>query len=386
MYPYPVVLIGSPEGLPDLDASLTGCAAKLVGRYPDVRAMRVGREGATDAAVFLVRLRHEEDLQHLRLLSDAFPGQPIVGLVEGGADELALYRLNRAGAAQLVPVPWAAGDLTAALDRVARQFGRVPPLARVIAVCGVVGGAGATTLVVNLGFELAVRWGKQCILAEPAAPVGQLTAYLNIGTPRPTKELYHAATPPNLTSVQNALTAVTKQVMLLAAPPPTFPAPPMVVGRADAVVEACRQLADVVLLDVPYTFDETCVGLLSRSDEVLLVSDTSIPALQTLKFVKDALTQRRGVGPVRVVVNRYGAKGDPDPSRLCEALAVPEVWTVAEDHRGFLAAMNAGTPLRADAQSSPALADFDRLARALFGLPTVVDPPRSAFTRPRGGS
>jgi len=315
------------------------------------------------------------------LLSDAYPGNPVIGLVEGGAEEGMLYRMNRAGATQLVPVPWPPGDLTAAFDRVARQFGRVPPLARVITVCGVVGGAGATTLVLNLGFELAVRWGMVCILAESATVFGQLGAYLNISAPRSTNDLYHGTATPNPEMVQNALTQIADRVKLLAAPPPTFPVRPSSAERVDAVIEASRQFADVVLLDIPYTFDETCMRILSRSDDILLVSDLSIPGLQTLRVVKDAIAKLRGAGPIRVVVDKFVKREGLDPAKLCSALGVDHVWTVADDQRAFIAVGDAGVPLHADAQASPSLFDFDTLATSLFGPPTLPAMPRSAFTR-----
>ncbi|MBA4192495.1 MAG: hypothetical protein C0467_31385 [Planctomycetaceae bacterium] len=381
MYPYPIVLVGPSEGLQDLDSSLVNCAAKIVSRYPDLRAARAGRPKGSATAVFLFRLREEADLSHLKLLSEAFPGQPVIGLVEGGAEEAMLYRMNRAGATQLVPVPWPPGDLTAALERIARQFGRVPPLAHVITVCGVVGGAGATTLLLNLGFELAVRWGMVCILAEPATVFGQLAAYLNIGAPRSTNDLYHGAASPNPEMVQNALTPIAERVKLLSAPPPSFPARTLFADRVDAVIDASRHFADVVLLDIPYTFDDTCMRIISRSDEVLLVSDLSIPGLQTLRVVKEAITQLRGAGPVRVVIDKFVKREGLDPTKLCGALGVDHVWTVAEDQRAFQAVGDAGVPLHADAQASPSLYDFDRLATGIFGPPTLPALSRSAFTR-----
>jgi pilus assembly protein CpaE len=381
MYPYPVVLVGSSEGLPELDSSLLNCAAKIEGHYPDLRAVRSGRPSEAEPAVFLFRLREVGDLPHLKLLSDSYPGHPIIGLVEGGADEAALYRMNRAGATQLVPVPWEPGDLSAALDRVARQFGRVPPLARVITVCGVVGGAGATTLALNLGSELAIRWGKRCVLAEPTTVFGQLAAYLNVASPRSTQELYHGSATPTSASVQQALTPITEQVSLLSAPSPTFPVRPLSATRVDMVIEACRPLADVVIVDLPYTFDDACIRLLTRSDEVLLVSNLSLPALQTLRIVKDAITQLRGAGPVRVVIDKFVKREGLEPARLCTALGVEHVLTVAEDQRAFLAVEDAGVPLPVDAPSSPSVTDLELLGTSLFGPPVVPAPPRSAFPR-----
>jgi len=381
MYPYPVIILGSTESLPGLEQALTECAARLEGRYADLRSVRAARTAMSEPALYLVRLGCEEDLQQLRLLSDAVPGQPIIGLVEGDCDTASLFRLNRAGATQLVSVPLAPADLTLALNRVARQFGRIPPLGRVVAVCGVNGGAGVSSLCVHLAHELATRWEKQCVLAEPAAPFGCLDGLLNAKMLRPTEDLYHGRGTPDLAGVQNALTTVGERIKLLAAPPAVLPARPSSAGRLGAVVDATRHLADAVLLDLPRHFDAPCLELIDRADEVVFVSDASVPSLQTLKQVLEALSHRAGAGRIRAVVNKFVAANGPEPARLCEMFGLEKVWTIANDLHAFSAAFTGGVSLREVTPNSAALADIDRLARGLFGPPIVLDLPRTVFHR-----
>lgn len=382
MYPYPVVLVGSSDGLNNLEVSLSECAAQLEGRYSDLRAAR-GRK-SDQPAVFLIRLHDEEDLNQLKLLANAFPGQPLVALIEGECDTASLFRINRAGAAQLVAIPLQSGDLNAALDRVARQFGRVPPVGKVIAVCGVIGGCGATELALNLGFEAVTRWNKKCIIAEPAVPFGRMAVYLDVQHPRPTGEIYNTATPLDLNAIQSAMTPIVEGLRLLAAPAATFPYHPPTGDRIEAVIDGARQVAEVIVLDLPYSFDDDCFRLLAQSDEVILVSDASVPGLEALRLVRDAVVSRRGSGPVRLIVNKYSTVNSPGLERMKEALKAERIWTIAEDGQAFSAAANKGGSLRMHDPLSPALADIDLFLSDIIGARIIADPTDSHGRRRKG--
>ncbi|CAN5294935.1 hypothetical protein BH11PLA2_BH11PLA2_28710 [soil metagenome] len=381
MYPYPVVLMGLTDCLPGLEQALTESAAKLVGRYADLRAVRIARAENAEPATYLVRLRCEEDVLQLRLLADAYPGEPIVGIVEGECDTATFLRLNRAGATQIVMAPLVAADLIAALDRVSRQFGRIPSLGRVVTICGVIGGVGASSLAVNLTYELATRWKKVCILAEPMTPFGQLASHLPLKAHKPTDDLYFGQAEPDLAMLQNTLTPVTDLIRVIVAPQPILPLRRPGPKRLQSIVEASRQISETVLLDLPPAFNDGCLEILERSDDIIFVSNTSIRGLQTLQDVLTVMAQRPGAGRVHAVVNRYSTPDGPDTGRICQKLEMDKIWTIALDASGFAKSEDLGVPLREAAANSSTLLDVKNLAVGIFGPPVVLDSKRTMFSR-----
>jgi Flp pilus assembly CpaE family ATPase len=114
---------------------------------------------------------------------------------------------------------------------------------------------------------------------------------------------------------------------------------------------------------------------------VLFVSDSSMPGLQMLKQVLEAIVHRPGSGCIRCIVNKYVTSHGPERARLCEILGTEQVWMIANDPSAYSAAFVSGSCLREAAPNSPALADIDHLARALFGTPIVPNPPRTGLRR-----
>ena len=118
----------------------------------------------SDPRLFLVHLQSEQDRRETKRLSTAFPGCPILALLDEGENAASVIAAMRAGVCQIVPLPLATGDFKEALDCIGRQCGNSPVEAVVLAVSGVAGGCGATTLAINLAHEVAQGRGVRTIL------------------------------------------------------------------------------------------------------------------------------------------------------------------------------------------------------------------------------
>src|SRR5262245_57175690 len=150
-----VVLVGVDDALqPAVRAALRVRAAEPAAVCANLdRARREASAHAGDAHHFIVRIASEADLTALAGLTSSTPGQPVMALLPEGSDLQRLLAAQRAGAGQVVLLPWQQDDFLRALDCLAVQFAPPTREARVLAVCGVSGGAGATTLALNLAFE-----------------------------------------------------------------------------------------------------------------------------------------------------------------------------------------------------------------------------------------
>ncbi len=370
MYPFRVILLGPSDRLDQLASPLANEGVVVEGRFPDLGALRAGwKPTGPEPRLFAVWLQSPEDVAVVREINETLPGAPILALVESACDTDTVYRFNRAGAAQLVPVPWTEEDLAAALGVILRQFGRTSRVGRLIAVAAVPERDSAA-FAVNLAAEIAARWAIDCILAEPTARLARLTAYLEVTPQTGAYDLLAGEERLTLPAVQQALTPAGDRLRLLPGPLQGIALQAPDPARLDRLVGLLRQLAGCVVLHVPNTFDPAQFAALAMAEHVVLLGGQQVPAIHSLKLLRESLLARRTAGTQHVVLHRYDShQGGVDPKRLRELLQVDEVWTLADDPAAWMASINEGVPLRAKAPRSPALADLDRLIARLLGPP-----------------
>jgi pilus assembly protein CpaE len=369
-----IVLVGVEDALqPLIRAALSQRLAEpAVGCRDLTAALDEAHAHPTDAHLFIVQLSAEEDPARLSALTGSLPGQPVMVLLPVGADLARLLAAQRAGAAQVVPLPWQADDFLRALDCMATQFAPPAREARVLAVCGVSGGAGATTIALNLAFELVQTPGlatrRNVVLVELARQMGTLATYLSVEPPVTVHDLL--SDPSRLTTqgVRQALTTVAPGLDVLVGPYQDIHTGSVSARHVFQLIELCRRLAAVVVLDVPAGFDDLQFETLALADQVVLVGVQSVSSVRTLKMVRETLEREEGLRGVRLVVNRYEASMPGfSAARLAELLQVPQVHTVANDYPSVMSALNHGKPLQLAAPHSRVLADVRGLAASLSG-------------------
>lgn len=369
MYPLTAVLIGcDTESCPDLRHELLEHGVKIQAEYADsLKAINEMNVAPGKTHLFVIHIKELSDCRQVERLNDLFGGQPIVALLEDSGEET-LRQAMRSGAAQVVSLPLRVDDFKDALQRVARQFGYAANASRVIAVSGVSEGCGATTLAINLAAEVAAEHHLPALLVEMTLHLGRLASYLDLNPGYTTHDLLADIDRLDIEVVQQALVRVADNFQVLTGPykgiPLLKPTPEQVVR----MVDYARRLARVVILDMPYTYDDTYFRTLTAADHVVLVATQNVPSLQALKTLRHALEQVEGISNLSVVVNRY------DPShkgfslkQVGELVKVEQVFAVADDGPHFLDALNAGRTLRQESRSSPALSGIDELANVLLG-------------------
>src|SRR4051812_17548737 len=112
-----VVLVGVDDAMqPALRSALQARSAEPASCCADVQE---GRDFALrlpgEAHLFIVQLAPGEDPNRLTTITGSLPGQPVVALLPAGSDLGRLVAAQRAGAAQVVPLPFQADDFLRAL-------------------------------------------------------------------------------------------------------------------------------------------------------------------------------------------------------------------------------------------------------------------------------
>jgi pilus assembly protein CpaE len=331
--------------------------------------------------LFLVQQSSRIDAAALSAFTAALPGHPMIVFLAPGIDLMGLLAIQRAGASQLVPLPLQEDDFLKAIDCIAMQFVPPPREGKLVAICGVSGGCGATVVALNLAAELSGPVGEpprnHVLLVELARQVGTLAAYLGIDAELSVYDLL--GDPGRLTTqgVRQALTHVAPGLDVIVGPYQNITPGSIPARHLYQLVEICRRLATVVILDVPCTFDDLQFETLALADQVVLVGLQSVPSVRTLNMVRDTLQREEGIRSLQLVINRY-EPGLPNFSAeiLASHLQVDRLHTIANDYPAVISSLNHGKLFRNGAPHSRVLADIRQLANALAS-PTTSPNERS---------
>ncbi len=389
MYPLPAVLVncGGPPGVP-VRTALVEYGVTIEAEFPRVEDVfkRWPARPLGPPRLVVFRLQGAVHLAAAARLSGTFPGWPLMALVEGDCDASALYAVSRAGAAQLLPCPFAADDMTLALDRLPVQFSLHTSPSHVLAVVGAVAGVGVTTVGVALAAEL-VACGKTVVLTEVGSGVGRLADYLDV-TPEVTTHDLLAAALPTVATVQAALVAAAAGLRVLAGPYKAIPAAPAAAG-VEPLFQRLRRLADVVVAVLAGPHDPLTMEAAAVADRVLLVGRQDVPAVHAMQLVRQAVLAR-GLRPPLLLLNGFDpGRQDFGPAAVEKAVGAGPVRTVAVDLAAVRSAVDSARPLTAAAPDGPAANDLRRLARDVLhelGLAAPPPPPpRTPLTPPARG-
>jgi pilus assembly protein CpaE len=381
MYPLKVILVGCSEGtLLDVHRELVNHAATVEAEFPDVKSV-IGELPLTqtEKRLFIVEVRSPEHLSHLERLNDTYIGRPILALVNV-SDPQVLVAAVRSGAAQVLALPIRTDEFRASMDRIARQFGYRPSECKVIAVSGVSEGCGVTTLAINLAHEIAYHQKVPTILTELGLQMGRLAISLNVKPRYTTHDLLTEMEHLDITSVRDALTPVADHFQVITGPYQTIQGRSISLPQVLRLIDYMRRLSNVVVLDMPYTYDDLYFGVLSAVDEIVLVAEPTVPSIHAMRMMLDKLGEKEHTATIHSVINRHHTHDlDFSSKKFQDLVNVPTLLTVRNDHGPISEALTAGQPLRVVAPHSKVLEDVDKLARRVLGL--EKPPPLSAVRK-----
>jgi pilus assembly protein CpaE len=379
MYPFGAIIVGGSEAeMATIRREVSNLSVIVEYEFADIEKAISQRTLLADRpCFFLVKVNSGANMDQLARLNQFFMGKPIVALLNGDSDLAAVLHIQRAGAAQVLLLPFHPEDFLAALDTVARQFGCPITSSKVIAILGASEGCGATSLAINLSDAIASVRNMSCILIELSLRLGRLASYLAIEPTVTASDLLAGQNAMDGSLVKRALVPVTDNFHVLAGPHRSLDCRVFDPARAGQLIGCARRMVEVVILDLPYTFDELYFEALSTADLVVLVARQSPPSLQALKVVSEAVAQRVLGARQYLVINGYGPQTeDFTEEQLCATFAVGRIWTIPHDPVAFKAAENSGRPLHRQSPQSRAWPAIAALASELTGLDQPVAPQR----------
>jgi pilus assembly protein CpaE len=301
-------------------------------------------------------------------------------LMTDAFDSDTLLRALRAGAQEVLRRPLDRSALTQAVERVAtlnaQRSGASGGAARgVVTVFSIKGGAGITTLAVNLAVAMRGLTQREVALADFDYQSGDAAFMLGI-TPRYSVADVVEAARIDSASVQDALMRHKSGIKVLPQPEQIDRVTAVTPQQVGNMLEILNSTHDRVVVDCPHVFNEYTLEIFDRSSTILLVTELSIPSVRAARRSLDILGKLNFMTSpdrVRLVVNRFTEQSAIDRGQIEDTLGMPVFGTIANDYAAISRSINMGEPLCGDTADSRAARDIHALARKLVPADAIEE-------------
>jgi pilus assembly protein CpaE len=230
------------------------------------------------------------------------------------------------------------------------------------------GGAGVTTLAVNLAVTLQNDESQVCIV-DANIQFGDVAIFFNEQTANSIADLAPRVDSLDPDVVEDVmLTHEGSNVKILAAPPKPEHAEEIHADDVAKLLTYLRGLYSYVIVDAPSALTDVTLAALDTSDILVLITTQDIPSIANARVFLD-LSTRLGIPAESIlfVMNRYDKRINITPEKLSESFSRPIATSIPLDSRSALPAINRGVPfmLAPKARSQPA-------GRAMLSLAEAV--------------
>jgi pilus assembly protein CpaE len=239
----------------------------------------------------------------------------------------------------------------------------------IVAVVGVKGGIGKSTLASNVAIAIAEQTKQQIALADLDLQFGDAAVMLDLVPTRTIEQAASELNGHNPALIQNYLMDHASRVKLLAAPATPEGAEMISEDQVGRVLEDLAATNDYVIVDTSAQIDSISMRAMDMATLVLLVV---VPEVPCVRRTKAALTLMQEWGysrdKVKLIVNRATKKAQVSIAEIEEVLQYPVYAQIPED-RAAIKGISIGTPVVISSPKSEAGKSFAELGRTLVGAP-----------------
>lgn len=249
------------------------------------------------------------------------------------------------GVKEFIPLPIAESKFAAAIERVAQQHG-MGKRARIIHVIPTIGGCGSTTIACNIAASLAQK--SKTVLLDMDLIRGGVAGYFDTRPRYTIADVMDSAEKVDRQLLDNAL-AVHRNSGVAILARPDLPEDSQRVNQPGThrLLGVLGRMFDNVVIDSIMSIDPVYATTIAAADVNLIVMQLNVPSCKNAERFVGAL-RRMGIDAtkIKLVVNRFVKKGwDIEPDEVERALGLKISWTVPNDFKNAIAAINYGEPV-----------------------------------------
>lgn len=309
-------------------------------------------------------------------------------LIADNVSTSGLHQLLKLGAHDFVPYPLPEHALAEAIERVrAIDLTAPQPVAggdpsvggqklstpsAVFAMQKLAGGAGATTLAVNLAWEMAnidKEAPSVCIL-DFDLQQGAVTTYLDLARREVIADLLSDTASLDEDSFRSALISYQDKVSVFTAPADIVPLDMVGPEDIERLIEFAKDCFDVVVIDMPGTIVSWTETVLAQADVFFAVMELDMRSAQNaMRFIKALQSEDLPLEKVNFALNRgprmTDLSGKSRMKKLSESLGVKIATVLVDGGKQVSETADHGIPLLEMAKKNPLRKEINKLAVTL---------------------
>lgn len=306
------------------------------------------------------------------------PGTTLIALVDGNVSLSQVRALTHAGVDEVLPLPSTEEDLDGRVLKLARAAAVKPAenlsRGRIIAVTQARGGIGSTTVAVNLADQLVGTrgWGgrksgRKVALVDLDLQFGTVGSFLDLPEQDSLLQLALDGVVPDANFLDQSMVKGPNGVSVMPAPSKFAPLDSLRPDQVAAILDTLCQSNDFVIVDLPRAIVNWIEPVIQRADELLVVTDMSVPAIRHCRRLIEFFTQDNPSLAIDIVVNHESrpllqSRVHREAAKALERKL--DLW-LPHDARAATNAADRGKPLSLTAPRSPLGKAMGRLAQSV---------------------
>lgn len=322
--------------------------SNLVIRRGTIRHATRMLETDTDLSALVTDISGIDDpFTELERLASVCPPDVRVCLI-GDNREITFYReLMEIGLTEYLPTP-ITRDIV--LDQLRpKLLGDVAPThndrgGHVVSICGAQGGAGATSIAINLALQLAETTKAKVALLDLHLQGGETAVMLGV---RPGPGLRIALENPmraDTLFLERAAIEVNDRVCLISGDEDLDAKLDITEAGVRHVIGLLRQRFNYVVVDVPVPFPASIYPVITLSRHVLVLLEAEVTGLRNAHALRNAVTNIAGKDRVFTLLNRADRAGGLPRATIVKALGAEPDMVIPDLGKGMTQAVNLGVP------------------------------------------
>jgi pilus assembly protein CpaE len=346
---------------------------EMVRSVQGFQILSVDASRQVDLLIFELGNDSKKDFELIRSLLDLGETGEVF-LVSRNSDPALLLQAMRTGVNEFFSQPIKREEVLEALARFKERRAKSKDpepvsLGQLIEVVGSKGGVGTTTIAANLAVSLTEREEVQSVaVVDMNFVFGDVPLFLEIKPSYHWGEITKNVSRLDPTFLMNVLSRDPSGVYVLPSPVSLDGHNPADPNIMEKLLSLMQKMFDFVIIDGGQSLDSTSLRILQMSDTVLVVSTLSLPCLtNTNKLLKSFYAL--GYPPkerIKVIINRYLTKSEISLKDAEAGIDRKIFWTIPNDYRTAMSAINQGKPLIQWASKAPITKSIRGLADALI--------------------
>ena len=289
----------------------------------------------------------DDPFTELERLASVCPPDVLVALI-GESREITFYReLMEIGLTEYLPRPLTRDMVLHQLRP--KLLGDVAPGAadrggHVISICGAQGGAGATSIAINLALQLAETTKAKVALLDLHLQNGETAVMLGV---RPGPGLRIALENPmraDTLFLERAAIEINERVCLISADEDLDAQLDITEAGVRHVLGLLRQRFNYIVVDIPVPFPPSIHPVITLSRHVLVLLEAEVTGLRNAHALRAAVTNIAGKDRVFTLLNRANRAGGLPRATIVKALGAEPDMVIPDLGKGMTEAVNLGIP------------------------------------------